>query len=103
MSDLEAEQLVRGPRDEKEPVPAEERVAHIERKLNGSGPIGDRLLDIDRVQYLYHLYRTDQNTAEYVKEWKTNDLEELAEFMADVTGDDRYEGVMDLDLNLTQF
>lgn len=44
---------------------------------------------------------TDQNTAEYLKEWKTDDLEDLAEFMADITGDDRFEKVMEL--NLGQF
>ena len=101
VSDLEDEQLVRGSRNEKSPVTAEERVTHIERKLNGNGLGGDRLLDIDRVHYLHHLYNTDQNTAEYVREWKDNDLEELAEFLADVTGDDSYKHVMDL--NLSQF
>ena len=112
VSDLEDEKLVKGPRDKKEPVSADERVHHIEQKLSkrgngsqqtlGSDEIdSDALLDIDKVQYLYHLYKTDQNTSEFLSEWKTDDLQELAEFLADVTGDDRYENVMEM--NLSQF
>lgn len=102
VSDLKDEKLVVGSRDEKRPVEAEERVHHIEKKLNGKNP-GDveNLLDIDKVHYLHHLYVTDRNTSEYLKEWKTEDLEDLAEFMADVTGDERFEKVMEL--NLGQF
>ncbi|MFC6835184.1 DUF1156 domain-containing protein [Halomarina ordinaria] len=100
VSDLEDEKLVKGPRNKKEPVAADERITYIESKLN-KGSNGDALLDIDKVQYLYHLYKTDQNTAEYLKEWKTNDREELAEFMAEVTNDERYENVMEM--NLSQF
>jgi adenine-specific DNA methylase len=101
VQDMEDEKLVKGSRDQKEPVPADERVHHIEGKLNGNGKSNDSLLDIDKVQYLYHLYKTDQNTTEYLKEWKSSDLEELADFMADVTGDERYEQVMEM--NLSQF
>ena len=101
VGDLEDEKLVKGPRDKKEPVTADERITFIEGKLNKNGKGGDELLDIDKVQYLYHLYKTDQNTVEYLKEWKTEELEELANFMADVTGDERYENVMDM--GITQF
>jgi adenine-specific DNA methylase len=100
VSDLEDETLVKGPRDEKQPVPADERIRHIEQKLNGDPGSAD-VLDIDKVHYLYHLYKTDQNTAEFLSEWKTDDLVALAEFMADATGDERYENVMDM--SLTQF
>jgi adenine-specific DNA methylase len=100
VSDLEDEKLVRGPRDRKEPIPADERVHHIDQKLNGNVTV-ENLLDIDKVQYLYHLYKTDQNTAEYLREWKSDDLEALADFMADVTGDNRYGRVMEM--NLGQF
>jgi len=101
VSDLENENLVKGPRDEKEPVSADERVHFIERKLNKSGKDGETLLDIDKVQYLYHLYKTDQNTTEYLKEWKNDDRQELAEFLSEVTGDKRYDRVMEM--NLGQF
>jgi len=99
VGDLEDEKLVKGPRDKKEPVTADERITFIEGKLNKNGKAGDELLDIDKVQYLYHLYKTDQNTVEYLKEWKTEELEELADFMADVTGDERYENVMDMGIS----
>lgn len=98
VSDLEDERLVKGPRDKKQPVMADERITHIRTKLNDNGNGEDRLLDIDRVHYLYHLYKSDQNTVEYLKKWKTQDLERLAEFMADVTGDDRYHDVMEMSL-----
>jgi len=99
VSDLEDEKLVNGPRDNKEPVTADERITFIEGKLNKNGKGSDSLLDIDKVHYLYHLYKTDQNTAEYLKEWKTEDLEKLANFMTDVTGDDRYESVMEMGIH----
>ncbi len=103
VSDLEDEQLVKGSRDRKEPIPADERIQHIEHKLNRNGKGADTLLDIDKVQYLYHLYKTDQNFIEYLKEWRTDDYEELGKFMADVTGDERYELVMDEETGLSQF
>jgi len=99
VSDLEDEKLVKGPRDKKEPATADERIHYIESKLNKNGIGADGLLDIDKVQYLYHLYKTDQNTVEYLKEWKSDDLEDLADFMADVTDDDRYESVMEMGLS----
>ena len=37
--------------------------------------------------------------SDYPSEWKTNDLEELAEFLADVTGEDRYRSVMEMSLS----
>jgi len=99
VSDLEDEKLVKGSRDAKKPVTGDERITVIEAKLNKNGKAGDELLDIDKIQYLYHLYKTDQNTVEYLKEWKTEELEELANFMADVTGDERYENVMDMGIS----
>ncbi|WP_458210971.1 DNA methyltransferase [Haladaptatus sp. NG-SE-30] len=101
VNDLEDEKLVKGPRDKKEPIAADERIHFIERKLSKSGKDSEALLDIDKVQYLYYLYKTDQNTMEYLKDWKSDDRQELAEFMSEVTGDERYEHVMEM--NLSQF
>ncbi len=98
VSDFEDEKLVKGSRDKKEPVTADERINYIEGKLNQNGKGSDSLLDIDKVHYLYHLYKSDQNTVEYLKEWKTDDLQALADFMADVTDDERYESVMEMGL-----
>lgn len=47
VSNLEAEELVKESRDRKEPVGADERIPHIEGKLNGGD--GD-LLDVDKMQ-----------------------------------------------------
>jgi len=99
VSDLEDQKLVKGPRNKKQPATADERITFIEEKINKNGKGGDELLDIDKVQYLFHLYKTDQNTVEYLKEWKTDELEELADFVAEVTGDDRYENVMDMGIS----
>lgn len=101
IDDLESEKLVKGDRDHKVPVTADERITHVEKKLNGDWRDNDSLLDIDKVQYLYHLYKTDQNTVQYLKEWKNPDLQELAEFMAEAMDDERYQRVMEM--NLTQF
>lgn len=99
VSDLEDEKLVDGPRNEKRPLEAKERVYYIEQKLNGNGNAGD-LLAIDRLHYLFHLYITDQDAIEYLREWATDDLKDLAEFMAEETGDDRYEKALDTSLSL---
>ncbi|WP_227355757.1 DUF1156 domain-containing protein [Haladaptatus salinisoli] len=99
VDDLEDERLVKGGRKDKQPISADERITHIEKKLNGNGIGAVELLDIDKIQYLYHLYKTDQNTAEYLKEWKNDDLQELAEFLSEVTGDERYENVMEMSLS----
>jgi adenine-specific DNA methylase len=103
VQDLEDEELVEGPRKQKSPVSGEDRIEYIEKKLNGHGPDdnGDALLAIDKVHYLAHLYRTEQNTIEYLKAWKSDELEQLAEHVADATGDDTYESVMEM--NLMQF
>ena len=103
VADLEDETLVDGPREEKRPVPAEERVHHIEQKLNGNGAErgSGTLLAIDKLHYLFHLYITDQNAIEYLREWTSDDLEDFAEFMAEETGDDRYEKA--LETSLSQF
>lgn len=66
VSDLEDEQLAEGPRTEKQPVGPDQRVGHIEDKLKRNGD----LLAIDKVHYLYHLFTTDQDVAEYLRRWK---------------------------------
>jgi hypothetical protein len=38
---------------------------------------------------------------EYLKAWKSNDIEKLAEYIADSVGDDTYKQVMEM--NLMQF
>lgn len=102
LDDFADERLVKDADGQKAPVPADERVHHVERKLNDNGDdgrlAGDELLDVDKVHYLYHRYVTDQNTAEFLREWRSDDLTDLAEFLADATGDERYENVMEMSL-----
>jgi adenine-specific DNA methylase len=102
LDDFADERLVKDADGQKVPVPADERVHHVERKLNDNGDdrrlAGDELLDVDKVHYLYHRYVTDQNTAEFLREWRSDDLTDLAEFLADATGDERYENVMEMSL-----
>lgn len=95
VDDLEDERLVEGPRTEKTPVTPEDRVDHIETKLERNG----ELLAIDKVHYLYHLFTTDQDLAEYLRRWKENDLEQLANKMEEITGDDAYSQMMNLTLS----
>ena len=100
LADFEDERLVRDVDGRKVPVPADERVDHVERKLHADGDdLGaDNLLDVDKVHYLHHRYVTDQNTVEFLREWRSDDLVALAEFLADATGDERYENVMAMSL-----
>jgi adenine-specific DNA methylase len=95
VSDLEDEQLVEGPRTEKQPVGPDQRIYHIEHKLNRNGDV----LAIDKVHYLYHLFTTDQDVAEYLRRWKDDDLEQLADKMEEITGDGAYSQMMNLTLS----
>jgi hypothetical protein len=104
MEDLTDEELITEPNPEKRAKSAEKRLELIEGKLGDleeAAENADDLLAIDKVQYLAHLYRTEQNTIEYLKAWKTSDLEELAQFIADATGDEVYESVTEA--NVMQF
>lgn len=95
VDDLEDEQLVSGPRTDKTPVTPGDRVVHIENKLQRNGD----LLAIDKIHYLYHLFTTDQDVAEYLRRWKEDDLEQLADKMEEITGDDAYSQMMNLTLS----
>jgi adenine-specific DNA methylase len=97
VDDLEDEKLITGSREAKSPVDPGKRVTHIEQKLRNGGSV----LDIDKVHYLKHLFETDQNTTEYLRKWRTTELEELAEFLAETTGNEVYSRVMDM--GLTQY
>ena len=74
------------------------RKSFIEKKLSR----GEELLDIDKVQYLYILYTTDKNPSEWLKRWKTPQLEQLCKILAEKTGDKRYGDVMKLTLDMFQ-
>ncbi len=94
VSDLDEEHLVKGPSGEKRPVRSDERVGHVESKLQQNG----KLLAIDKIHYLYHRFTTDQSVAEYLRKWKDDDLEQLADKMEEITGDEAYTQMMSLSL-----
>lgn len=96
ISELDAEKLIAGPKNDKRPAAPFERKSFIEKKLSR----GEELLDIDKVQYLYILYTTDKNPSEWLRKWKTTQLEQLCKILAEKTGDQRYGDVMKLTLDM---
>ena len=94
VEDLEDERLIKGSRENKQPVRPEERAEYISEKLQRNGNIKD----IDKIQYLYHLFMTDQDVAEYLRRWKNDDLDQLADKIGEITGDEAYSQMMNLTL-----
>jgi adenine-specific DNA methylase len=95
ISELDAEKLITGPKNDKQPADPFDRKSFIEKKLSR----GEELLEIDKVQYLYILYTTDKNP-EWLRKWKTPHLEQLCKILAEKTGDQRYGDVMKLTLDM---
>jgi putative DNA methylase len=71
-----------------EPV---ERTGYIEAKMERGQP----LLDIDRVHYLYAEYRFGANFREYRQRWRSQALDELCRYLAEVTGDTSYDKIVE--------
>ena len=96
IAELDAEQLISGPKNAKGPADPFSRKTYIEGKLGKDGEI----LDIDKVQYLYILYTTDKNPSEWLRKWKTPELQQLCKILSEKTGDSRYANVMELTLDM---
>jgi len=96
VSELEAEYLIIGSKKMKKPAEPATRKSFIEKKIKN----GDELLDIDKAQYLYILYTTDKNTIEWLRQWKTPELEQLCAILAEKTGDKRYSELMKMTLDM---
>ena len=96
LSELDAEKLIVGPKNDKRPADPFDRKTYIEKKLSR----GEEPLEIDKVQYLYILYTTDKNPSEWLRRWKTPQLEQLCKILAEKTGDQRYGDVMKLTLDM---
>jgi len=71
-----------------EPV---KRTAYIETKMER----GEPLLDIDRVHYLYAEYRYGANFRQYRQRWRSQALDELCRYLAEVTGDTIYDRIVE--------
>jgi hypothetical protein len=71
-----------------EPV---KRMAYLEAKLERGQP----MLDIDRVHYLYAEYRYGANFRQYRQQWRSQALDELCRYLAEVTGDTSYDKIVE--------
>jgi putative DNA methylase len=71
-----------------EPV---KRTDHIEVKIERGGP----LLDIDKVHYLYAEYRYGANFRQVRERWRSQALDELCRYLAEVTGDTIYDKIVE--------
>lgn len=96
VSELDAEKLISGPKNDKQPTDPLERKSFIEKKIMR----GEDLLDIDKAQYLYILYTTDKNPSQWLRKWKSPELEQLCKILAEKTGDQRYGDVMKITLDM---
>jgi len=96
VAELEAEKLIHGPKNNKSPTDPMDRKSFIEKKLEK----GDDILDIDKAHYLYILFTTDKNTSTWLKKWKTPELEQLCNILAEKTGDKRYSDLMKMSLDM---
>jgi putative DNA methylase len=69
------------------------RQAYIQERLNEDD--GDRLSDLDKLQFLRYRYQKGQSVQNYIEMWGADDdLQELAARLADVTGDEIYTRVL---------
>ena len=96
IADLEAEKLVVGLKNSKGPAEPSSRKSFIEKKIRR----GEPLLDIDKAQYLYVLYTSDQNVLNRLLEWKSPSFDKLLEILAEKTGDSRYSDLGQINLSI---
>jgi len=52
-------------------------------------------LDIDRVHFLYAEYRYGANFRQYRERWRSQALDELCRYLAEVTGDTIYDKIVE--------
>ena len=71
-----------------EPV---KRTAYIETRMEQ----GQLLRDIDRVHYLYAEYRYGADFRQYRERWRSQALDELCRYLAEVTGDTIYDKIVE--------
>ena len=67
------------------------RTGHIEAKMER----GTALLDIDKVHYLYAEYRYGANFRQVRERWRSQALDELCRYLAEVTGDSVYDKIVE--------
>lgn len=67
------------------------RTGHIEAKMER----GTALLDIDKVHYLYAEYRYGANFRQARERWRSQALDELCRYLAEVTSDTIYDKIVE--------
>jgi hypothetical protein len=72
-------------------VRPKERREYLEARLER----GKRLLDIDRVHYLYNEYRYGAHFRRFRDRWQSQALDELCRYLAEVTGDTVYDKIVE--------
>jgi adenine-specific DNA methylase len=68
-----------------------ERRDYLEARLER----GQHLLDIDRVHYLYVEYRYGTSFRQFRERWRSQALDELCRYLAEVTGDSVYDKIVE--------
>ncbi|WP_311170443.1 DUF1156 domain-containing protein [Halobellus ordinarius] len=79
----------------------EKRMAYIQERVNGDD---EALNALDKAQFLRYRYEQGKSTQNYLSKWDVDDeLRELCEGLADVTGDDTYRRILGADSTLGEF
>lgn len=80
----------------------EKRIAYIQERVNGEGDNGLNVLD--KAQFLRYRYERGKSTQNYLEKWGIDDeLREICEGLADVSGDDTYRRILGSDTSLSQY
>jgi len=70
----------------------QKRIAYIQSRVEND----EELTDLDRAQFLRYRWEHGKSVTEYLSEWEiTDDLRELCEGLADATGDDTYQNILE--------
>jgi adenine-specific DNA methylase len=77
----------------------EKRQAYVQDKVDGGN--GD-LTALDKAHFLRYRYEHDRSREEYLSRWDTDELQELCEDLATITGDETYLKMLGVDTTLAE-
>ena len=78
----------------------EKRQAYVQSKVEEGN--GD-LTTLDKVHFLRYRFEQGKSTSNYLEQWNEDELRELCEGLAEVTGDETYLKMVGVDTSLTEF
>ncbi|WP_435185124.1 DUF1156 domain-containing protein [Halobellus sp. EA9] len=78
----------------------ETRQAYVQSKVEEDN--GD-LTTLDKAHFLRYRFEQGKSTSEYLEEWDMDELRELCEGLAEVTGDETYLKMIGVDTSLAEF